>query len=222
MPEIVPAILTNSLEDYTQKISVLEPIVSRVQVDVIDGIFAPNHTVTLDELTTVPTPLFLELHLMAKNPEKYLNKIANTEVKLLVLHFEACEDKIEALIEKVHSMDIQIGIAINPETPVEKITYILDKIDLVLVMGVHPGFGGQKFIPETLKKIKALRKISSTISIEVDGGINKENVKEISQAGADYLVIGSSLFKNGVDKTSVIKTINELNKEIIKQKQTVL
>lgn len=222
MPEIIPAILTNNLEDYSQKISILERIVSRIQVDVIDGIFVPNHTVSLNELATVRTSLFLELHLMAKNPEKYLDKIAKIGVKLLVLHFEVCEETLEDLIEKVHSMNIQIGIAINPETSVEKTKHILDAVDLVLIMGVHPGFEGQKFIPETLEKIKALRKISSTIPIEVDGGINKENIKEIGQAGADYLVVGSSLFKNGVDKTSVIKTINELNKEIIHQKQAVL
>lgn len=218
MPEIVPAILTNNLEDYSEKISILERIVSRVQVDVIDGIFVPNHTVSLNELATVRTSLFLELHLMAKNPEKYLDKIAKIGVKLLVLHFEACEGTLEDLIEKVHSMNIQIGIAINPETSIEKIKHILDAVDLVLIMGVHPGFEGQKFIPETLEKIKALRKISSTIPIEMDGGINKENIKKINQAGADYLVIGSSLFKNGVNKASVIKTINELNKEIIEQK----
>lgn len=216
MSEIIPAILTNNLEDYTQKISALEHIVSRVQVDIIDGEFAPNHTISLEEVATVPTSLFLELHLMVKNPETRLDKIVKTGVKLLVLHFEAIEDKLEALIEKIHSMNIQVGIAINPETPIERIEHILDTIDLVLVMGVHPGFEGQKFIPQTLDKIASLRAHNTDVKIEVDGGINRENIYDVVHAGADYIVMNSTLFANGVDKKSIKIEIESLREKLEK------
>lgn len=214
MPQIVPAILTNNQEDYKNKISILEKIVSRVQIDIVDGQFAKNHTINSKEIAIVKTPLFLEAHLMADEPEKYIKDFNKTDVKLITVHIESCKDNINDILDKIHLLGIKAGVAINPETPIEQIKKIVNKTDLVLLMGVHPGFGGQKFITETLEKIKALRKSSSTIPIEVDGGINKENIKEIVQAGADYLVIGSSLFKNGIDEISVRKTIDELDKEI--------
>lgn len=214
MPQIIPAILTNNVDVCKNKLSVLEKIVSRVQIDIIDGKFAKNNTVNPKEIVQLKTSLFLEAHLMTCDPEKYIGDCAKASIKLITVHLEACRDNINNILDEIHSFGIETGVAINPETPIELIKPFEDKVDLVLIMSVHPGFNGQEFILPTLKKIKKTRKLLPNTRIEVDGGINLKNIKKITEAGADYLVIGSSLFKNGIDEMSVRKTIEELSKEI--------
>lgn len=214
MPQIIPAILTNNPEDYKNKISILEKLVSRVQIDIIDGVFAKNKTVTANDIASIKTPLFLEAHLMVSNPEKYLRDCAQANVKLITVHIEPCKDNIDNILDKIHSLGIKAGIAINPETPIEQIQNFIDKIDLVLIMSVHPGFDGQKFIPVTLEKIKTTRKLFPNTKIEVDGGINLENIKKISLSGANYLIVNSGLFKNGINESAIKESLEKLKQEI--------
>lgn len=213
MPQIIPAILTNNFDEYKNKLKALEDVVSRVQIDIIDGKFADNRTIGVKEISSIKTSLFLEAHLMIKKPENYIEDFVKAGVKLITVHVESCKNRTSAILDKIHALGIEAGIAVNPETQIKLIENIIDKADLVLLMSVYPGFGGQKFIPRTLNKIKELRKLSPTIPIEVDGGINFENVKKIAKAGANYLVVGSSLFKNGVNKTAIKELLEEYNKK---------
>lgn len=216
MPQIVPAVLSNDLADYKNKISVFEKLAPRVQVDIIDGKFADNLTVGAKEIEAVKTPLFLETQLMVNDPKIYIDGLANAGVKLITFHFESFKNSEEVfnIIDKIKSLEIQVGIAINPETPVENIEKFIERVDLVLVMSVHPGFGGQKFIPESLNKIKLIRKKFPRVKIEIDGGVNLENAEEIISAGADYIVTGSGLLKNGINKEAVKGLLGEFNKKI--------
>lgn len=214
MAQIVPAILTNSREDYKNKISILEKIVSRVQIDVIDSQFAKNHTISAKEIISVKTSLFLEAHLMTNDPEKYIEDCDKASIKLITIHLEACRDNINNILDKIHSLGIEAGVAINPETPIELIKPFKDKADLVLIMSVYPGFDGQEFIPATLKKLKTARKLLPNTKIEVDGGINLSNIKKIALSGADYLTINSNLFKNGIKESAIKESLKKLNQEI--------
>lgn len=215
MPQIVPAILTDNIEEYHHKLSLLENVVPRVQIDIIDGKFANNQTITATDIASIKTPLFLEAHVMANNPRTYIEPLVNAGVQLITFHLEACQEKeVEDILEKTHQLGIEVGIAINPETPIKAVRPFLSKIDLVLIMGVHPGFSGQTFIPETLEKIKELKKLSTSIAIEVDGGINIDNLEDVLAAGADYVVMGSSLFHDKTTKDEIKNAIELLHKKI--------
>lgn len=214
MTQIVPAILTNNLKDYKNKISILEKLVSRIQVDIIDGRFASNITIGIKEITSVKTSLFLEAHLMVNDPEKYIEDCVKAGIKLITIHLEACKSNINIILDKIHLFGIKTGVAINPETPIELIQPFEDKVDLVLIMSVHPGFNGQKFIPATFKKTEAARELFPNIKVEVDGGINLGNIKEIALGGADYLVVNSNLFKNGINESAIKESLKKLNQEI--------
>lgn len=203
MSQIIPAILTNSAEEYKQKISIVEKIAPRIQVDIADGKFVKNTTISAQEISVVKTNLIIEAHLMVDKPKDYIDALAKTDVRIITVHYEACKDNIFNTVSKIHSLGKKAGLAINPETSLELLKPYFGKIELVLIMGVHPGFSGQKFIPEVLKKIKSLRSTSRNIEIEVDGGINADNIRVVYEAGADYLVIGSGLFENGLDEISV-------------------
>lgn len=211
MPQIIPAILTNSKEELRQKISLLEKIVPRAQIDIIDGKFTDNKTVGIEEIGRLDTPFFVEAHLMVNDPEQYIDNCLKANIKLITVHLESINANLESLIGQIRFQGMQTGIAINPETPLESIKPFADIIDLILIMSVPPGFGGQEFMASSLKKIKAARALFSHLKIEVDGGINIDNARNIAEAGADYLVIGSSLFKNGNTETAVQEAINQIN-----------
>lgn len=210
MSQIVPAILVHNFEDLKAEIEFLERHgVKRIQIDVMDGKFVPNSTIGAEEIGKIKTNLMLEAHLMIENPITQLENFYRAGCKILTVHYEACRDggqrtedeqrrtegKIQEIIEAGKKLGAQIGVAINPETPIDVIKKFLDKIDLLLIMSVHPGFGGQEFIPETLEKIRTAKNwIGPSAKIEVDGGINLENIKEIKNAGADLLIAGSGIF----------------------------
>lgn len=224
MSPIIPAILTNSIEEYKQKIALFENTVSRIQIDIVDGIFANNHTITLDDIASISTSLFLEAHLMVRNPDKYIADCSKAKIGLVTFHLESCSnnEKILDIIKKIKYVGMKTGIALNPETPADEVISFLDQIDTVLIMGVHPGFQGQKFLPETLKKVKQLRACAPTIEIEVDGGINKNNAVKIIEAGANYLLVNSELFRNGLDKDSVLKQIEALRRMLNETRRVTL
>lgn len=188
--------------------------VDSLHLDIMDGHFVPNISFGPGVVAAINrnTELFLDAHLMIYNPYEYVEKFIEAGADRITFHFEATEDT-EDLIHYIHTCGSQAGIAFNPETSFEMIPKYIGRVDVILLMSVHPGFGGQKFMPEVLEKIKMTRKISdelgATQTIQVDGGINLETGRECIQAGANNLVSGSFLFGHP-DMKSVIQEMHAL------------
>jgi ribulose-phosphate 3-epimerase len=166
----------------------------------MDGHFVPNITVgpLIVEAVRRITDLPLDVHLMIENPDAYIDDFSKAGSTLLTVHPEVCYH-LQRTLQSIKDKGMSPAVALNPATPLSVLDHIIDDIDMVLVMTVNPGFGGQKFIPSMLPKIKALRKLfddsDSTVSIEVDGGVILDNIEQVSQAGADIFVSGSGIFK---------------------------
>ena len=166
-----------------------------IHIDTMDGIFVPNTQMNIDEIiklekiSTKP----LDIHLMVDNPEIYIKKLQNKNIEYITIHIEINKD-INNLINKIKSFGYKVGISIKPNTNIESIIPYLDKIDLILIMSVEPGFGGQEFMPETLEKAKQLRNINKKIIIEMDGGIKDTNINQLKDI-IDIAVVGSYITK---------------------------
>jgi len=180
-------------------------------LDVMDGRFVPNisYGPMLVNFFRKATTKFCDVHLMIEEPEKYAEAFKEAGADMLTVHYEACPH-LHRNIQQIKSLGMQAGIALNPHTPVELLKDILQDIDMVLLMSVNPGFGGQSFIPHTLNKIKRMREMIDeqllNVKIEIDGGVTLDNAQMIIEAGADVLVAGSSVFK----ATDPIQTIAAL------------
>jgi len=178
-----------------------------VHLDVIDGVFAPNLSFGpvvikgIRKLTSLP----LHAHLMIQYPEKYLEDYINVGCSQIYFHLES-EGSPENIIEKIHEMKARCGIVLNPDTSVATVEPYLEKIDAVLIMSVHPGFSGQKFIPEVLTKIKKLREISTELDIAVDGGINDETIDSVLNSGANVIIANSYVFSSS-DRARAIRQL---------------
>ena len=167
----------------------------------MDGVFVNNITFgikmveDLRKITTLP----LDCHLMIVHPEKYVERFAKAGADIITVHWEACQDNLEEVLKLIKSTGVKCGAVINPDTPVEKIKDVILLCDMVLVMSVFPGFGGQKFIPCALDKLREIRAIidasGKDIDLQIDGGVTAENVEEIKAAGANVIVAGSAVFK---------------------------
>jgi ribulose-phosphate 3-epimerase len=170
-------------------------------VDIMDGVFVPNISFgfpvieALKKHATKP----LDVHLMIVQPEKYLAQFKKSGADILTVHFEAC-NHLHRTIQEIKELGMQAGVALNPHTSVELLENVLENLDLVCLMSVNPGFGGQKFIERTYDKIKKLRmmanKMNPSLKIEIDGGVNAQNAKALTDAGADVLVAGSFVFNS--------------------------
>lgn len=195
MPNIIPAILTNSAQECEKKLSQVKGLVNTAQIDIMDNKFVPNISFQIKDIIGLDSPVELEAHLMIENPELVMRDCQKVGFKRVIFHFEATSDP-GMVLDEMDNFNFQKGIALNPETKVEKIAPFLDRLDMVLFLTVNPGFYGSPFIPEALKKIKELKKINPNIKIEVDGGIKPENIKQAADAGADDIVVGSAFFRN--------------------------
>lgn len=203
---VIPAILAKSKKEFTEKIKRVHPYAKFIQIDVMDGFFVPNKTwADPAEIKKMKMPKY-EVHLMVKDIEEEIKKWAGAD--RIIFHIEATKNP-EKCIKEIKKLKKQVGMAINPETPVAKIKKFLSQIDHVLVMGVNPGFSGQKFQPKVLSKIKKLRLLAPNIKIGVDGGVDKTNAKKLYSVGADTLCAASSIFKS----KNVRNAIDELGSE---------
>lgn len=197
-PSILSADFWNLGEDIRH---VEQEGVPYLHVDVMDGIFVPSISYGMPVIKCVRkrTELFLDVHLMIDRPERYIKDFAESGADLINFHIEAT-DRVRETISEIRSYGKKVGITIKPNTPVATVEPYLDLVDMVLVMTVEPGFGGQKIIPECLDKVKEIRRLVTErrldTDIEVDGGINLENVQEALDAGANVIVAGSAVFKN--------------------------
>ena len=194
MRKVVPSVLTKDYQELVRKIRILEPMADVIQIDIMDGELVPNVSVGLEEFHKLVTKSQLEIHLMVKNPMAYIDTFASIGAFRAIFHIECDDDALE-VIDKIRKSNMEPGVALNPPTSVEKIQPFLNLVDIVLVMGVNPGFQGQSFIPETLSKVQAVKKLKPEIIIEVDGGVNPETGIDLVKAGVDILNVGSYLFK---------------------------
>lgn len=174
-----------------------------LHIDVMDGLFVPSISYGMPVIKSIRkcTGLFFDVHLMIEKPERYIEEFAESGADLINFHIEATED-IAGTIAKIRKLGKKTGITIKPGTPARAVEKYLEMVDMVLVMTVEPGFGGQKLIPECLDKVTEIRQMAEqrqlSVDIEVDGGINEDNVGQAVAAGANIIVAGSALFKNDI------------------------
>ncbi len=186
-----------------------------VHIDVMDGQFVPSISIGLPVIKTIRkcTDRIFDVHLMIEEPIRYIDEFADAGADIITVHAESCKH-LDRTIDAIKEKGIIAGVALNPATPLSAIEYVLPKVDMVLVMTVNPGFGGQKLIPYTVDKVRDLKKlIQSTgnkVDIEVDGGINLNNVREVMEAGANIIVAGSAVF-NGDIENNVKSFLDILN-----------
>ncbi|MBN1652497.1 MAG: ribulose-phosphate 3-epimerase [Deltaproteobacteria bacterium] len=199
--KIAPSILSADFARLGEEIKAVELAgADWIHVDVMDGTFVPNITIgqpvvsALRKVAKKP----LDVHLMIEKPEQHLQAFADAGADIITVHFEACTH-LHRSLQMIRALGKKAGVSLNPHTPDDYLRYVLNEIDLVLVMSVNPGFGGQKFIPSSLEKLKALRKMidqsGHEIDLEIDGGVNPETVGEIVKSGANVLVAGSAVFE---------------------------
>jgi ribulose-phosphate 3-epimerase len=214
MIKIAPSILSADFLKLGEEIKATEAAgVDMIHIDIMDGHFVPNITIgpSIVESVRKITKLPLDVHLMIEEPDKYLRDFIKAGADYLTVHYEASVH-LHRTVQWIKESGIKAGVSLNPATPVWSLEYILHDIDLALLMSVNPGFGGQGFIPQTLEKIKTLKKLISEkapfVLIEIDGGVNPDNAAEIVSSGADILVIGSAFF-NSEDYGKIIKQLRK-------------
>lgn len=206
MIKIAPSILSADFTRLGEQVQAVEAAgVDRIQIDVMDGRFVPNITFGTQAVSSLRplTRLILETHLMVEPPEDFIEEFAEAGADTIIIHQEATPH-LHRAIQQIHSLGKKAGVALNPSTPAVLLSEVIGSLDLVLVMTVNPGFGGQEFIMETLPKIREIRRQIEEkglkCEVEVDGGINTETAPLVVKAGADVLVAGSSVYgcKDGV------------------------
>lgn len=212
MVKIAPSILSADFAKLGEEIKDVEQGgADYIHVDVMDGHFVPNITIgplivdAIRPITTLP----LDVHLMIENPDLYIEAFAKSGADYITVHVEACRH-LHRTIQYIKSFGVKAGVVLNPATPVETIQHVIADIDMVLLMSVNPGFGGQKFIYEVLPKIKAVKEMIDVrgldVEIEIDGGVNAETAKLCIEAGASVLVAGSAIY-NEKDRAKAIATL---------------
>ncbi len=203
--KIAPSILSADFGKLNKEIASIDGFADLIHVDVMDGHFVPNITIGAPVVKCIETGLPKDVHLMIEHPENFIEDFAKAGSDFLTVHSEACKD-LKGLLRKIKEMGIKAGVSIKPKTSVESIKDVLDLADLVLVMCVEPGFGGQKFMEEMMEKVVYLRGARPNLDISVDGGINAETAKRAVDAGANILVAGSYIF-GAKDRKKAIESL---------------
>lgn len=214
-PSILSADFTNLHRDISRAI---EGGADYIHVDVMDGHFVPNITIGVPVVKSIKKALpeaFLDVHLMIDYPDKYADAFIDAEADILTFHLEAPGATDPArLLNHIRSKGVKPGLTIKPATPVEDITHLIPLCDLVLIMTVEPGFGGQSFIPYTMEKILQTRKLINELNpsceLEIDGGVDEHNLRRTIEAGANVIVMGSAVFREGIDPAERLKLLRSV------------
>lgn len=202
MQTLSPSILAADMLNLGKEIEKIENSGSKyVHIDVMDGVFVPNISFGMPIISAVrkATDLVLDVHAMIVDPDKYIDDFFKCGADILTFHIEALpKDRILKAIDKIHRLGKKVGLSIKPATPASEVIPYVDLVEMVLVMTVEPGFGGQSFMYETMDKVKEIREYSSEIDIQVDGGINNDTIKIAKEAGANIFVLGTGFFKSEI------------------------
>lgn len=214
MAKVAPSILSADFSKLGADVQgICEFGADYIHVDVMDGAFVPNISFgagvmkSLNNVATIP----YDVHLMIEDPDRYIEDFVTPNTEFITVHQEACRH-LDRTIQHIHSTGVKAGVALNPATPIVMVEDVLDKVDMILIMSVNPGFGGQKFIPRALDKIRRLDEIRKAngydFVIEVDGGVNLQNCEELKSVGTDILVAGSAVFK-AEDRKEAIEVLGK-------------
>ncbi|HIQ99895.1 MAG TPA: ribulose-phosphate 3-epimerase [Candidatus Scybalocola faecavium] len=204
MLKLAPSILSADFANLGADVKAVDQAGARyIHIDVMDGAFVPNFSLGLPVIKAIRkyTDKVFDVHLMVEDPAHHLEAFKEAGADIITVHTEACRH-LHRTIQTIRSLGVKAGVALNPATPLCVLDYVLEDVDMVLLMGVNPGFGGQEYIPSTTEKIRQLRKIIQSrglhTDIEVDGGVNRENLEMILDAGANVIVAGSQIFQGNV------------------------
>ena len=221
--ELCPSILSADFNILGDQLETLEEAGVRVlHIDVMDGDFVPSISFGMPVIRSIrkKSGMYFDVHLMVREPGRYIKEFVDCGADSVTVHVEACQDPEETL-RQIRSLGVKAGISIKPGTPVSAIEDLLPLVDLVLVMTVEPGFGGQKYIEATTEKIREVRRLLTerglTADVQVDGGINSETLKTVIFAGANWLVSGSTVFNGNIEEN--VKVLTELIRQTGEEKQ---
>ena len=186
-----------------------------IHFDVMDGMFVPSISFGMPVVKSIrkESSLYFDVHMMVKDPERFVEEFQSCGADMITVHAEACRDLAET-VKKIHETGADAGVAVNPDTPLSAVTDVMDQVEMILIMSVYPGFGGQKYIPESTERIRTLRRMLDEkglehVHIQVDGGINRETIDEVLAAGANIIVAGSAVFGSNIEQN-----VRELQEKI--------
>lgn len=206
MNHLAPSILSADFSRLGEDLSLVEKNgITMLHIDVMDGMFVPSISLGFPVIESIRknSDMIFDVHLMINEPERYVERFAESGADRITVHAEACLH-LHRVMQQIKGLGKKCGVALNPATPLSALDYILEDVDMVLLMTVNPGFGGQKFIPAMYEKIRTLRERITAgglqADIEVDGGIKVSNVREVTAAGANILVAGSAVFEGDIEK----------------------
>lgn len=199
-----PSLLAADFSKLGEQISVLnDNNIKYIHIDVMDGMFVPSVSFGMPVISSIRkcSKAVFDVHLMIEEPARYIEEFKKAGADLITVHIEACKH-LNRTLDMIRQTGLKVGVALNPSTPLDSLKYVLDMVDMVLIMSVNPGFGGQSYIDNITDKIKELKTIiderNLDIDIQVDGGINKDNIKSIYDAGANVIVAGTAVFKGNI------------------------
>ncbi|MGI6731424.1 MAG: ribulose-phosphate 3-epimerase [Anaerovoracaceae bacterium] len=216
MNRLAPSILSADFSKLGEDVRLIEEAGAHlIHVDVMDGHFVPNISFGAAVMKSLlgKTKLPFDVHLMIENPDQYMEDFITENTEFITVHAEACVH-LHRTIQHIKSLGVKAGVSLNPATPISILEYVIEDLDMVLLMSVNPGFGGQKFIPAVMDKIKELKRLKDErnpmLEIEIDGGITLDNVEEVINAGVNVVVAGSSVFGAADVKARVAEFLNKI------------
>lgn len=207
--QLSPSILSADFNRLGEQIQMIEKAECQwLHIDIMDGMFVPSISFGMPVVKSIrkESSLYFDVHMMVQDPERYIEEFKNCGADMITIHAETCKD-LAGAVKKIHETGADAGVAVNPDTPLEAVAEVMDQVEMILVMSVYPGFGGQKYIPESTEKIRELRRMLDDkgldhVHIQVDGGINRTTIDEVLAAGANIIVAGSAVFNGEIEQNA--------------------
>ena len=214
--ELTASMMCANFGNFEKEVKDLEKAgIDSFHIDIMDGMFVPSISFGMPVVKSIrkESSLYFDVHMMVKDPERYVEEFQSCGADMITVHAEACRDLAET-VKKIHETGADAGVAVNPDTPLSAVTDVMDQVEMILIMSVYPGFGGQKYIPESTERIRTLRRMLDEkglehVHIQVDGGINRATIDEVLAAGANIIVAGSAVFGSNIEQN-----VRELQEKI--------